>query len=77
MSRIRASKAQGKYLVSCDLEDPDAAYFEVYYVNNYQIKLHFTNKIQAIDVAHALDNEFEAGKKQQLKELRNYLGIKL
>lgn len=63
-------------MVACDLADPKATQFEVYYHNAYQNKLHFTSLFSAQDVARALDNEFEAGKKQQLADLRNYLGIK-
>jgi len=75
-NRIRAAKADGKYLISCDINDPKASYFEVYYSNNYQCRLRFDTLYKAQEVALALDSEHNAGKLAKLAELHNFLGIK-
>lgn len=75
--KIKASKPDDGYLVSCDLKDPEATRFEIaYYVKalgftSYQ---YFTSLSEAESVLFMMNVAWEEGRKEAFKDLRNLIG---
>ena len=61
----------------CEVTDSLAVKYEVHYSGAYcGMPLEFDSKYKAEQVRGALETAFNAGKKQQLRELRNFMGIR-